>query len=375
MSRLSAASLFAGIGGFDLAAEALGVSVKLQAEIDASAQHVLRSRFPGVELVDDATSVDLRGIDVVMAGFPCQGLSAAAATPGGQGLFDPSSPSAVIWTALTRIFWAAPEYLLLENADSLSTAQYAADMQALVGLLAENGYYAHTVNLNAGCFGSMMRRARTFILARRRPWSRPSLDKRVAWICDPYAIGVNNQQGGALFCAQPSVTKKATTYTLFVTQNEVRSVTPEGVEVLFGYPVGWTEPAGKKGARYARLGNTVSTHAAKAAFELLLHGSTATSIPTADYGALEPLTVPAPGGTAGSAFGRITRTVLGTRNPNTNAIEMTYCVPVYAAWMHAHPDDVSPAMWDYLALAEQHGLVAAPRAWPRHVEVVMEQRG
>jgi DNA (cytosine-5)-methyltransferase 1 len=372
---LAAASLFAGIGGFDLAAEALGASVVLQAEIDPSAQNVLRTHFPNVSLVDDAANVDLRGVDLVMAGFPCQGLSAAASTPGGRGLFDPSSPSAVVWTALTRVFWARPEYLLLENADSLATAQYAADMQALVSLLAENGYYAHTVSLNAGCFGSMMRRVRTFVLARRRPWPRPHVEKRVTWTCMPSAIGVSNQQGGALFCAQPSVTKKASTYTLFVTRDEVRSVTPDGVEVLFGYPVGWTAPAGRKGARYARLGNTVSIHAARASLDLLLNGVTATSTPASDYAALETFTVPAPGGTAGSAFGRITRTTLGSRNANTNMIELTYCVPVYAAWMHAHPDDVSPAMWDYLALAESHSLVRPPQPWPDEVEVVMEQRG
>lgn len=178
---ISAASLFAGIGGFDLAARSMAnVRTVLAAEVDPTAVAVLRARLPEATLVGDATTTDLRGVDLVMAGFPCQGLSAAASTPGGQGLLDADSPSAVVWAALGRIFDALPEYVLLENADSLGTARFSEDMAALQGALERHGYHVHAMNLNAGCFGSHMRRARTFVLARRWTWAGRS-SSRWAW--------------------------------------------------------------------------------------------------------------------------------------------------------------------------------------------------
>lgn len=374
---MEAVSLFAGIGGFDLALRRFNIRVEMQADIDPSAQNVLRAQFPDARLEADATTANIRGADLVCAGFPCQGLSAAASTPRGQGLLDPTSPSAVVWKALQRIVAAKPHYLLLENADSLATARYAEDMKALLAALQAGGYHAHVVTLNSGCYGSVMRRVRTFVLARRTPWPRPEVGKGLSWMCAADAIGVSNQQGGALFCSQPSVTKKAKTYTLMVTPDEVRTLTPEAVEVLFGYPPGWTSAAGSQSARYERLGNSVSVHAARAALSLLLHGQAEMYPPAARYIDLYSLTVPAPGGTAGSAFGRIWRTSdAGTRNPNTNVLELEYCVPVYAKWMREHPDDVSDAMRGYFSktfpLLRKH--LESPKKWPSTVRVEMLQR-
>jgi len=91
--------------------------------------------------------------------------------------------------------------------------------------------------------------------------------------------------------------------------------------------------------------------------------------------ALMPHTIPAPGGTAGSAFGRIARTTLGARNANTNVVEMRHCTPVYEQWMNRHHSTVTPKMWEYLRMARAHGLIAPPGAWPKTVDVVMTQRG
>lgn len=374
---MEAVSLFAGIGGFDLALQRFGIHVEMQADIDPSAQRVLAAQFPNARLESDATTAEIRGADLVCAGFPCQGLSAAASTPKGQGLLDPTSPSAVVWKALQRIVAAKPHYLLLENADSLATARYADDMRALLSTLEAGGYYPHVVTLNSGCYGSLMRRIRTFVLARREPWPRPEVGKGLAWTCAADAIGVNNQQGGALFCSQPSVTKKATTYTLMVTPTEVRTLTPDAVEFLFGYPPGWTLAAGSQSARYQRLGNSVSVHAARAALSLLLHGKAEMFPPAARYIDLYTLTVPATGGAAGSAFGRIWRTSdAGARNPNTNVLELEYCVPVYAKWMREHADEVSDAMRKYFSdaflMLRKH--LENPKKWPSTVRVEMLQR-
>lgn len=369
---MKAASLFAGVGGFDLAAARVGAEVVLQAEIDPSAQAVLRDRFPRATLVPDARTVDLRGIDLVLAGFPCQGLSNAASTRAASGLLDPRSASAVVWPMLERVFAASPKLLLLENADSLSTNRYAEDMRALLGLLVQNGYYPHVVRLNSGCYGSAMRRVRTFVLARKEPWQEPAPVKSVTWRCDNPMLGVNNQQGGATWCAQPSVTKQSGTYTLMVTSNEVRTLLPEAVEVLFGFPPGWTKSAGAASDRYARLGNAVSVDAAAAALSMLASHDVSPKAPSYSYADLYSLTVPARGGTAGSALGRFARTIdAGARNPNFNVIEKNYCLPVYVEWMRQHPDSVTPQMWSYLERVRP--LVDYSHKWPTEVSIVMTQ--
>ena len=46
-------SLFAGIGGFELAFRRIGVKTTLMCEIDKIAKHVLRSNMPNVPIVDD----------------------------------------------------------------------------------------------------------------------------------------------------------------------------------------------------------------------------------------------------------------------------------------------------------------------------------
>lgn len=371
MTRLRAASLFAGLGGFDLALERLGAEVRVQAEIDPFAQRVLRARFPDVRLEPDATQADLSGVELVTAGFPCQGLSIAAATPKGRGLLDPTSLSAVVWATLQRIFAASPEYLLLENSDALTTRRYKADADALYRTLSEAGYYHHTVVLNSGCYGSAMRRVRAFVLARRRPWSEPKVSAGLRWSCEVRAAGVANQQGGAVWCAQPSVTKKATTYTLMVTrQGEVRSFKPEGVEVLFGLPPGWTTPAGSAAQRYQRLGNAVSVDAADAALRMLLGLDAPTRPPGYAYHDLYEHTFAARGGTAGSALGRLARSLVRGRG-NHSALELYYLAPIYLAWTEAHPKTVTAKMRGYIDTVRPY--LPAPRPWPATAEVVMRQ--
>ena len=81
---LTAVSLFAGVGGFDLALQRAGVEVKAMVEWDKNAQGVLRHRFPSVPLfgdVQEVTGDDLRGAGfvpergILVGGFPCQDLS------------------------------------------------------------------------------------------------------------------------------------------------------------------------------------------------------------------------------------------------------------------------------------------------------------
>jgi hypothetical protein len=64
---LTAVSLFAGVGGFDIALERAGVKVTAMVEWDKNAQGVLRHRFPDTALFGDVQEVSGDGLRA--AGF------------------------------------------------------------------------------------------------------------------------------------------------------------------------------------------------------------------------------------------------------------------------------------------------------------------
>lgn len=73
--EMTHASLFTGIGGFDLAASWVGWENIFQCEIDPFCQKVLKYHFPQCELFTDIKTTDFtkyaNTIDVISGGFPC----------------------------------------------------------------------------------------------------------------------------------------------------------------------------------------------------------------------------------------------------------------------------------------------------------------
>jgi DNA (cytosine-5)-methyltransferase 1 len=80
MPEMTALSLFSGIGGLDLAAEAAGIRTVAMCERDPFCRSVLRKHWPTVPIFEDifdltgeevmSHGVHERAIDVVHGGFP-----------------------------------------------------------------------------------------------------------------------------------------------------------------------------------------------------------------------------------------------------------------------------------------------------------------
>jgi DNA (cytosine-5)-methyltransferase 1 len=169
---LTGVSLFAGVGGFDLAMQRNGIDVVAAVEIDAKARSVLARHFPESTLFNDVTEVtgdDLRRAGfvpergVITGGFPCQDLSVAGRRAGLAG-----ARSGLFWEIVRLVDDLHPRWLVLENVPGLLSSNGGRDMGVVLGALGDLGYgWAYRV-LDAQHFGVPQRRRRVFIVAGRR---------------------------------------------------------------------------------------------------------------------------------------------------------------------------------------------------------------
>lgn len=94
------ASLFSGIGGFDLAAREVGWNNVFQCEIDPFCQSVLKYYFPKTVLYEDIKRTDFTSwkgkIDVLTGGFPCQPFSVAGQRKG-------ADDNRYLWPEMLRV--------------------------------------------------------------------------------------------------------------------------------------------------------------------------------------------------------------------------------------------------------------------------------
>ena len=168
MNRLTGVSLFAGVGGFDLAMERNGVDVVANVEIDKQCQKVLAKHFPKAKQFSDIT--DVKGSDLIAAGFeprngiitggfPCQDLSVAGKRAGLGG-----SRSGLFWEICRLLDETRAQNFILENVPGLLNSNGGADMAVVLEALVERGYRVAYRVLDAQHFGVPQRRRRVFIV-------------------------------------------------------------------------------------------------------------------------------------------------------------------------------------------------------------------
>jgi DNA (cytosine-5)-methyltransferase 1 len=171
MTDLTAVSLFAGVGGFDLAMERNGINVVATVEIDKNARGVLQHQFPNTQHFTDVTTVtgeDLRNAGfipergIIAGGFPCQDLSVAGKRAGLVG-----ARSGLFYEIARIADETKAKWLVLENVPGLLSSRRGADMGTVIGTLVELGYGVAWRVLDAQHFGVPQRRRRVFIVAER----------------------------------------------------------------------------------------------------------------------------------------------------------------------------------------------------------------
>lgn len=161
---LTYGSLFAGIGGLDLGAEAAGFACRWQVEWDDWCQQRLAQRWPDVDRHSDVSQVDpaqLAPVDLIIGGFPCQPISVA----GRQRAQDDDR---WLWPDFARLVRALqPSYVLVENVRNLLRVNDGSAMAEVLRDLALAGYDARWDVLGADDVGAPHQRDRLWVRAWR----------------------------------------------------------------------------------------------------------------------------------------------------------------------------------------------------------------
>jgi DNA (cytosine-5)-methyltransferase 1 len=289
-ARYRVASLFSGIGGFDLGFERAGFEITFQCEIDSFCHAVLERRWPKVPKARDIkelTSADIPSSDIWVAGFPCQDVSLARM---GKRAGLKGSQSGLFYDFARLVGEGGPRLFVIENVSGLLSSHGGRDFGIVLGTLAELGYSLGWRLLDSKNFAVPQSRSRVFVVGCDRDWGgSPQI------LFEPERSRGMPAQGGSngskpvspfkrilehpggkrpvtkaiAYClyaesARHTGTDWSRNYVCYPEEGRVRRLTPTECEGVMAFPRNWTNlHVGLEGealdtARYHALGNAVT---------------------------------------------------------------------------------------------------------------------
>lgn len=159
------ASLFSGIGGFDLAAEWAGWTNSFNCEIDPFCRRILKHHFPNAEQYADIRTTDFtiwRGrVDVLTGGFPCQPFSLAGKRKG-------TEDDRYLWPEMLRVIRnIRPRWVVGENVFGIVNWSEGVVFEQVCSDLETAGYAVQPYIIPACGVGAPHRRDRCWFVAHR----------------------------------------------------------------------------------------------------------------------------------------------------------------------------------------------------------------
>jgi DNA (cytosine-5)-methyltransferase 1 len=166
-NRPTFGSLFSGCGGFDIGFQQQGFVCKGAFDNDAVAvanyNNNLAPKAALCDLTSDCSSVmALRGVDLLIAGAPCQGFSIA----GKRNVNDPRN--SLLVKAGHIALKLNPQIFIAENVTGVLAPPHGQHWRTLEELLVSAGYRTMTLRLHAHKLGMAQIRTRVVLIATRR---------------------------------------------------------------------------------------------------------------------------------------------------------------------------------------------------------------
>ena len=159
--KLRAIEMFAGIGGFRIASDNIGLDTVWANDINEKAVKVYRNRFGNDDIVQGDINELLDKIpahDVLTGGFPCQPFSRAGKKMGVDDI------RGTLFESIVNVLKThQPQYFFLENVNSLLFLDNGRHFRTILFALSSLGYKIEWRVFNAVAFGLPQQRLRVII--------------------------------------------------------------------------------------------------------------------------------------------------------------------------------------------------------------------
>lgn len=267
-------SLFAGIGGFELAFRQIGVKTTLMCEIDKIAKHVLHSNMPNVPIVDDICELKSipKGTDILCAGFPCQDLSSVGIKQGMAG-----TRSSLVREVFRLLQGNRVEWIIFENVSFMLSLNGGEAIRTITDELEELGYNWAYRTIDSISFVPQ-HRCRVYVVASlhhdprnvllsgesdieygKIDYDRFDHPLGFYWTEGRHALGL--VEDGIPTLKAGSTIGIPSPPAIVFPNGEVSSPDIRDAERLQGFPPNWTQPAeelSKPSSRWKLVGNAVT---------------------------------------------------------------------------------------------------------------------
>lgn len=248
---LTFGSLFAGIGGFDLAFERCGFEPRWQVEIDPKKTEILCRYWPDVRRIDDIRNAnDLESVDIVCGGDPCPVRSKAKGN-------RPSKSPDMSGYFLAVVGRLRPRWVVRENVPAPDAKCFAACLELL-------GYRVSALSFDSKYFTGQSRR-RDYLCACLNAESAAYFQRAISIACKHHGYGsqISGKETPIVSCLTSRGNRMATEDTYcFEPGFGLRVLSPEEAESLQGFPRGYTAGFSKQ-CRRKMVGEAITVDVAE----------------------------------------------------------------------------------------------------------------
>lgn len=277
-NKMNLVSLFAGIGGFELAFKKIARTT-LMCEIDEIAKYVLQKQLPSIPIINDIRDIEKLpdNTDILCAGFPCQDLSSVGIKKGLSG-----TRSSLVWEVFRLLESNKPEWVILENVSFMLSLNNGEAIRVITSEFERLGYKWAYRTIDSISFVPQ-HRARVFVVASLNSDPRNVI---LSGSCDSpigkvnynrfqYPLGFYWTEGrsalGLVENAIPTLKAGSTIGipsppAIVFPNGEVSTPDICDAELLQGFPENWTKVAediAKPSARWKLVGNAVTVNTVK----------------------------------------------------------------------------------------------------------------